>query len=221
MNPPRRNRGWIWYFVVLGLLTAVAVGVLLTFNLQQQLKPEQVEAARRLWDAKGPANYDMTYTQKGSAPGTFRVEVRNRKPTSVIRDGQLLEERLYRYSDMPALFGFIEDSLRNDAEPGKARTFTVATFDPNDGHLIHYIRRVMGGKERIEITVEFHALSQSTAPLESKKACGSDVGRAILASLGGGIRHADCPLVESFPKVRASSMGHYVPLMGANALTEA
>ncbi len=70
MNAPRRNRGWIWYFVILGVLTVAAVGVLVTFNVQQQLKPEQVEAARRLWEAKGPPDYDMTYTQKGM-PGQF------------------------------------------------------------------------------------------------------------------------------------------------------
>jgi Family of unknown function (DUF6174) len=183
MTPPRQNRGWIWYFVILGLLTAVAVGVLLTFNLQQQLKADQVEAARRLWDAKGPANYDMSYTQKGSAPGKFRVQVRNKKPISVIRDGQPLEERLYRYSDMPALFGFIEDSLRRDAEPGKPRTFTVATFDPDDGHLIHYVRRVMGGTERIEITVELHPVSEKAGPLDPKKACQPEAGFGTLASV--------------------------------------
>jgi Family of unknown function (DUF6174) len=161
MNAPRRNRGWIWYFVILGVLTVAAVGVLVTFNVQQQLKPEQVEAARRLWEAKGPADYDMTYTQKGSAPGNFRVQVRNKKPVSVIRDGEALEERFYRYSDMPALFGFIDDFLRLDAEPGKPRTFTVASFDPEDGHLIHYVRRVMGGQERIEISVELHSVREN------------------------------------------------------------
>jgi hypothetical protein len=210
MNPPRRNRGWIWYFVVLGVLTAVAVGVLLTFNLQQQLKPEQVETARRLWDAKGPANYDMVYTQKGTAPGKYRVEVRNKKPVSVILDGQPLEERLYRYSDMPALFGFIEDSLRIDGEPGKPRTYTVATFDPDDGHLIHYIRRVMGGKERIEITVEFHPVSQNAAPLEPTKACGPEAGRATLVSVQAGIRHADCPYWASDSWSRGSAQVPWV-----------
>jgi hypothetical protein len=205
MNRPRQNRGWIWYFVVLGLLTAVAVGVLLTFNLQQQLKPEQVEAARRLWDAKGPANYDMVYTQKGNAPGKFRVQVRNKKPISVIRDGQPLEERLYRYSDMPALFGFIEDSLRTDAEPGKPRTFTVAMFDPDDGHLIHYVRRVMGGTERIEITVELHPVSENAVPLDPKKACRPEGGFGALASVPGGIRHADCPVRVGF---RSPSRDH-------------
>ena len=168
MNPPRPNRGWIWYFVILALLTVVAVGVLFTFNERQQLTPEQLAEARRLWNANGPASYDMIYIQKGSAPGTFRVQVRNKSVVSVIRDGQPLEPRLYRYSDMPALFGFIQDFLKADAEPGKPRTFTVAAFDPEDGHLIHYIRRVMGGTERLEITVQLYPIGSSSMETKGK-----------------------------------------------------
>jgi hypothetical protein len=216
MNPPRRNRGWIWYFVVLVFLTAAAVGILVTFNLRQQLKAEQVEAARRLWEAKGPANYDMVYTQKGNAPGTFRVQVRNKKPISVIRDGQPLEARLYRYSDMPALFGFIEDSLKNDAQPGKPGTYTIATFDPDDGHLIHYVRRAMGGTERIEITVELHPVSQNTTPLEPKKASGPSRRWQLDEHTGRhtarGLPILGQRLSESVPRPCASSLGLYVPL---------
>ena len=159
MTAPRANRGWIWYFAILALLTVAAVITLISFNVQQQLKPEKLVEARGLWNARGPASYDMVYTQKGSVPGTFKVRVRDQKVMSVIRDGQPLEPRLYHYSDMPALFGFIEDFLRSDAEPGKPRTFTVASFDPNDGHLIHFVRRVMGGTERLEITVQLEPVS--------------------------------------------------------------
>ena len=163
MKPSRPNRGWIWYFVILAVLSVVAVSLLSFFNLKQQLKPEQLEEAKRLWNARGPASYDMVYTQKGSAPGTFKVQVRNKKVISAIRDGQPLEDRLRRYSDMPALFGFIEDFLKKDAQPGQPRTFTVASFDSDDGHLTHYIRRVMGGTERIEITVQLQPLPSAAA----------------------------------------------------------
>jgi hypothetical protein len=148
------SRAWIWYFVILVVLTLLSITALVMFNLGQQLKPEQLAQAQALWNDKGPRDYNMVYTLNGSTTGTYRVQVRQGKVVSVIRDGQSVEKRLYVYSSMPALFEFIEDFLKQDAEPGRRRTFTKAVFDPQDGHLKHYVRRVMGTTERQEITVE-------------------------------------------------------------------
>jgi Family of unknown function (DUF6174) len=153
-HPAKKNRIWVWYFVLLAVLTVTSVTVLVTFNLRQQLKPEQLAAAKALWKEKGPRDFDMKYRQTaGDEPETYVVHVRDRQVESVERNGQPLEERQRKYHSMLALFGYIERFLEIDAEPNRPRTYTVAVFDPNDGHLLHYVRRVMGTSERAEITV--------------------------------------------------------------------
>jgi hypothetical protein len=44
--------------------------------------------------------------------------------------------------------------LKRDSEPGKPQVFKVAKFAPEDGHVLRYVRRVMGSRERVEITVD-------------------------------------------------------------------
>ena len=76
--PPKKSRTWVWYFIVLAVLTATSVTILVTFNLRQQLKPEQLAAAKALWKEKGPRDYTMTYRQMvGGEPETFVVVVRD------------------------------------------------------------------------------------------------------------------------------------------------
>jgi hypothetical protein len=166
--PPQRNPAWIWYFAVLAILTVAAISILIWFNLKQQLKPEQLAEAKTLWKKNRPSNYDLTYAKKGGAAGTFFVEVRNGKVVSVTLDGREitrddrpLDPSLYPRYDMGGLLDDLDQFLRLDAEPNRPRTFTIATFDPEDGHLIHYIRRVMGTSERIEITAQLTPLQET------------------------------------------------------------
>jgi hypothetical protein len=168
MPPPQQSYRWVWYFVVLGVLTIAACTILVWYNLRQQLKKEDLQAARVLWKKNRPSNYDLTYSKRGSASGNFFVKVRNGKVVDVTLDGREITQndkpldpsRYSRY-DMDALMDDIETFLEEDAEPGRPRTYTVATFDPADGHLIRYVRRVMGASERIEINVQ---LKKVTAP---------------------------------------------------------
>jgi hypothetical protein len=53
---------------------------------------------------------------------------------------------------MSALFDFIEEFLRLDTQPNSPRAFNRATFDANDGHVVHFVRSVMGTGQRVEIT---------------------------------------------------------------------
>src|SRR4029077_9572557 len=109
---PHRNRGWIWFFVILGCLTIVAITVQVWFNAQQQLTPELLGQARRSWNERGPHDYDLEYQfKKDDSTDKYQVEVRGGKVVLATRNGQVEEERLYRYADMRALFRFIEDYL--------------------------------------------------------------------------------------------------------------
>jgi hypothetical protein len=147
------NRNWLWYFAALVVLSAISITTLIVFNLSQQLTPGQLAAAIQRWKEKGPRDYDMTFTKTVGEPETFVVEVRAGQVVSAERNGQPLEDRLLHYYSMNELFSYIKSFQEVDAKPGQPKTFTVATFDPNDGHLLRYIRRVMGTKQRAEITV--------------------------------------------------------------------
>jgi hypothetical protein len=154
MSTARPNRKWIWFFLTLAVLAITALVVLRVVLWSRQLTLAQLNEARELWDRNGPRDYDMKYVQTGSTSGTFYIRVRQGKVISVVRNGEPLEPRQHTYYGMPALFGFIEVFLKQDSEPGKPRTLTTATFDPSDGHVTRFYRRVLGTSEQIEIVVQ-------------------------------------------------------------------
>jgi hypothetical protein len=169
--PLQQSYRWIWYFVILAILTVAACTTLVWYNLRQQLKKEDLDAARNRWKQNRPLDYDLTYTKRGSATGAFFVEVRDGKVIRVTLDGRQITQndkpldpsRFYRY-DMAALMDDIQTFLEKDAELGRPRTYTVATFDRTDGHLVRYVRRVMGTSERIEINAHLKRLDESLPP---------------------------------------------------------
>src|SRR5947209_14393116 len=86
------SRGWIWYFVIVAALTVLATTILVVYNLRQQLRPEQLAAARPLWEQKRPPDYVLTYTKKGGATGTFIVTVRKGKVVSVLMREEMVKD---------------------------------------------------------------------------------------------------------------------------------
>jgi hypothetical protein len=183
MTSAKRNLGWLWYLLTLALLAIVAIAWLIFYNMGQQLKPEQLAAARLLWQQNGPSDYRLVYTVKrglSEEPDHYVVTVRGGKAVSAVYNNRLREpeERLRHYG-MPALFNFIEDDMRLDAQPGQARTYSRAIFDAGDGHLRWYVRRIMGSKQRQEITVE------SLQPLDPEPGPQGAASSAALAFLTG------------------------------------
>jgi hypothetical protein len=154
---PKRNRGWLWYFLLLAVLTILATATLATYNLKQQLTPEQLEAAWQLWKEKGPRSYRLLYTiriddRPEHAVDRYEVWVKDGRATQAIVNGET-SERLDWYG-MDRLFGFIDTNLERDAKKGQPRVFTTGDFDPTTGALVKYIRRVMGTRERVQVTVQ-------------------------------------------------------------------
>jgi hypothetical protein len=150
----RKSRTWVWFFVVLAVLAVTAIGVSAYYNSQQRVTAERLQAARALWDANGPRDYDLTLTKQGGATGRFRVYVRNGKVVLATMDGRPVEARLYNTLDMPALFDDIQTFLEIDSKPNSPRTFTRGVFDPADGHVVQYVRRVTASQQRVQIDVE-------------------------------------------------------------------
>jgi hypothetical protein len=133
------------------------MGSLVVYNLGQQLKPEQVAAARKLWREKGPKSYQLAYRIKigiDKEPDYYVVRVRNGEVISSTLNERLEEKRLFADRGMEALFDWIERFLEMSSKPNQPKTFTIGSFDPNTGAVRKYVRRVAGSSERLEIVVE-------------------------------------------------------------------
>jgi len=161
-----RNANWIWLFAVLAVLSGLAVGINLMFNLRQQLTPEELTRQRQRWEAAGPASYDLVIKKVISAArsdGTpvrdeLRVQVRGRQAVGGTLNGRPLESRLWAEYDMPGWFDFVERFLEKDRQPGAPRAFCVARFDATDGHLVSFVRSVGATRERQELKFELAAV---------------------------------------------------------------
>ena len=130
---------------------------MIVFNLRQQLKPEQLEAARKLWETNGPKDYVLKYSihvYQDQRTDHYLVRVKQGKAyEAIVNDLPQSADRMGYYG-MEALFNYIERFLEIDAEPNAPRTFARARFDEKTGALRDYVRRVMGKSDRVEITVE-------------------------------------------------------------------
>lgn len=158
-----RNRGWLWCFVVIALLSAAGVTWLIVFNRGQQLRHEMLDAARSRWQQRGPRDYRLVYTMKkdSDAADHYVIRVRDGLPERGTLNGKPLPGEALDKLHVNALFDLIEAHLRDREQPGQERTFLRAQFDPDDGHLLWYLRAPPGGP-RLEITVE--SLEPLSAP---------------------------------------------------------
>lgn len=168
----RPNRGWLWFFVVLIVLTVAATAILWVYNSQQQLTAEELAAARKLWDEKRPASYVMTYTKNGSSQGnsffaTFVVSVSKGQVRSVVMRQKVeensrmkeveskLPRRQYSQYDMGGVFSDLHGFLKVKAQAtSQGRVYLTAQFDPADGHVLGYIYSNPAIPQRVQVTVE-------------------------------------------------------------------
>ncbi len=174
----RRSRRWIWFFAPLAVLGLCAMIIPWVYNLWQQLRPEQLAAARALWDQKGPRDYDLEYVIKeddkpGADPSAspeienISVRVRQGKIESATRNSKPVPREDEKRFGVEALFELIQGNLDRDGQPGQERSYAHARFDKQDGHPIHYVRRVMGSRQRMEIIIEL--ASPNDAPVKKPK----------------------------------------------------
>jgi hypothetical protein len=172
MHPPPvvpvsrpRSRAWVGYVVVLVLLSAVAATVPIVYNLRQQLRPDELEAARQRWRKYGPEDYDLTFAiryDRERLPERHIVIVRGGNVVLAACEGEIqtLSPALQAMAglpagglskdkgqDVPAILDHVADLLH---EPDANRNFLVAAFDSADGHPRRIIRRVRGSSTREE-----------------------------------------------------------------------
>jgi hypothetical protein len=165
---PHRARRWVAYYAVLAVLAAVAVTLPIVYNLGQQLKPEQLEAAKRRWQENGPKDYDLTYAityDRNRLAERHVVLVRGGEVVFASCEGEMVamapamaaavgfpiggmgEEGGPR--DVPAIFNHVDSALQQQ-QSAPRRDFVVAVFDPTFGYPRRFIRRVRGTRTREE-----------------------------------------------------------------------
>jgi hypothetical protein len=189
-----KNRVWIAFFLMLAFMAGLGIVVPLVYNLSLQLRAEDAAAARKLWQTRGPADYDLEYRTKvdRDEPIEYRVAVRNHqaaflatpKGEMVVMAEELEEalglgaggaatvwiprtassEELTRQHTIDGFFRLIEAKLADDVAVG-GRNYATATFDPEYGYPIRYIHRVRRSDERIELNA--HLLPANT-PYDSR-----------------------------------------------------
>jgi hypothetical protein len=160
-SPRASSRRWRWFFLLLAVLAILAMGINYTYNQGQQLQRPQLEAARQRWQANPPRDYDLRVIRRYQGAGSdrptqsdIRLTIRDGKIVNGTLDDQPLEARLHAEYDVPGLFDAIDDFLSRDRRSGQPPTFLRAVFDKKDGHLLEFVRRVSGTRERQQIVVE-------------------------------------------------------------------
>jgi hypothetical protein len=127
----------------------------IVYNLNLQLKPEQIEAARQRWLANGPRAYCLKIqkrTDTDESADEFSIEVHGGRVTEAKRNGETLSERESTRYSVEGLLEYIEATCRQDAAEG-TRNYAMADFDTRDGHPRRYVHRIAGTRKRIEWTI--------------------------------------------------------------------
>ena len=158
----QRNRGWIWFFVVLGLLATAAVTINVLYSARQRLTMDQLRAAEDLWDRAGPKDYDLVIDKTigtGTGDGQkdrdrITVAVRGGKGRTGTINGQPLDERLLSQYDMAGWLSFVEEFVRQSEMPDAPRTFLSADFDPQTGGLRRFRRSVRTTREWVDVVFQ-------------------------------------------------------------------
>lgn len=152
------------FFVLLVALAAAAVTLPIAYNLNQQLRSEQLAAAKELWRREGPADYDLTFMvqyDRERLAERHIVLVRDRRVVWASCEGEVVAvspalgaliglpgaANQGAGRDIPSIFAHLEALF---AEEGSHRNFLVAVFDPKEGWPRRFIRRVRGGGPREE-----------------------------------------------------------------------
>lgn len=159
---PRHS--WRWYFLTLSVLGLAALIIPIVYNLNLQLKPEELAQARERWRQHGPADYDLEYGVRIDGvkePTVYRVEVREGKVVSATADWHPCQPGDPMVLSVDGMFERIEQSLQEDQKAEANSTswrrgvYATAYFDASLGYPVRYIRRVTRSQQRPKPRLEW------------------------------------------------------------------
>jgi hypothetical protein len=141
----------IWW--LLGAFLGVAVlvvGGLVVYNRQYRLTDDKLKEAEARWAAAGVRDYDLDVVVSGRTAGHYHLKVRDKDR---IVDARFNGEpnRAAVAMDVAGMFDILRQDLDREQQSPNQQSYTWVDFDPNDGHLIRYVRR--SGDQHISVDV--------------------------------------------------------------------
>lgn len=140
---------------VAGVLLALAAVLALVIVSRRQAAPpltgEALEAAQRTWHERGPASYRMDLVVTGRQASSYHVEVRDGKPTQVLRNQRPTTGRTWHYWTVPGLFEVLEHDIECSDDPTQgfgaspgSHAVLRAVFDAQWGYPRKFERLILG-----------------------------------------------------------------------------
>jgi hypothetical protein len=163
----RRSRGWVLFFGVLTVLTATGILLPILYNLNQQLRPDQLASAEQRWREANLTDYDLTYSvryDRELLAERHIVLVRGRKVVWAACEGEVIHSSPTLGAmvgvggagtgrggghDISAIFAHLHELLGQKEESG-GRNLLVAVFDPKGGWPRRFVYRVRKSSTREE-----------------------------------------------------------------------
>lgn len=148
----RLGKAWVWWIAGSAAVLLACAIVLILYNNRARLTQAKLEAARARWEAAGIQDYDIQVNVTGGTSGAYDLQVRRGDVVKATFNGIPFEnlEKAQPWT-MPELFRILEQDLENDAKPGSPVVFTRVEFDPQDGHLVRYVRSRSGQNVIIQV----------------------------------------------------------------------
>src|SRR5262249_37416498 len=81
---------------------------------------------------------------------SYAIAVRAGEVVRAECDDRALPASLQRWYNLRSILNGVGRFLEQDAHAGGWRMYNVASFDSNDGRLLHYVRSSVRSRERIE-----------------------------------------------------------------------
>lgn len=157
-----------WFFLLLGVLVLAAIAIPFVYNVNQLLKREDYEAARKRWEETKLRNYDLSLHErleekgKGQRDAYYEIQVRNGEAVSVKQqdkrvDLDRLSEDRKRRLTVTGMFEKIGQDLEEESHREGRHNYMTAAFDKETGCPIRYVRRVRQDGTRLEWRIKLSA----------------------------------------------------------------
>jgi hypothetical protein len=152
LNTRKPLSGSKWIPLGLGLLAAGAATAILIAQRgsSEVLNREALDAARRLWQERGPKSYSLSVRVSGLQEGDHHIVVENGIVKSMTTGGAPVRESARDHWSVDGMFQFLDEELRRSERANTAEVILQAEFDSESGYPRRFLRHFVGQTRGIE-----------------------------------------------------------------------
>jgi hypothetical protein len=154
---------------VLTIVALVALAVVSRRQAAPELTEDTLQTARQRWQQHGPTDYRMDLIVTGRQASRYHVEVRDGKPTQVLRNERPTTARTWHYWTVPGLFEVLEHDMDCSEDPTRgfgakpgSRAVLRAVFDEGLGYPRKFERLILG-EPNLDMTWEVNRFEAGEA----------------------------------------------------------